>query len=186
MNKASNNLIYLTGFMGSGKSTIGPILANTLGFSFIDIDKEIIRRAGKPITEIFSDFGEQQFREMEHALLKEVSTRVQTVIALGGGSVAFERNMTIIRSTGTLVYLMADEGQLVKRLKRKSDRPLLHPASQNVPKEDELRSSIKSLINVREKYYSQADITISTTGKSVGITIDELVKMLKSHLKFEI
>jgi len=183
MNKSAKNLIYLTGFMGSGKSTIGPILANTLGFSFIDIDKEIIRKTGKPITEIFSESGEQYFRDVEHSLILEASTQVQTVVALGGGSVAFERNMSIIKSTGTLVYLMADQGQLLKRLRRKTDRPLLHQTDENLREEAELRSSIKSLADEREKFYLQADIAISTAGKSVGITVDELVRALKSHVK---
>jgi len=183
MDKISRNLIYLTGFMGSGKSTLGPILANTLGFSFVDVDKEIIRIVGRPITDIFSDFGEQYFRDIEHTLLREVSTRVQTVIALGGGSVTFERNMTLIRTTGTLIYLRTDEEQLFKRLSRKNDRPLLRTADRSITEADQLRQSIKSLITAREQFYSQADITISTSGKRIGMTVDELVTLLKPYLK---
>ncbi len=183
MDKISRNLIYLTGFMGSGKSTLGPILANTLGFSFVDIDKEIIRIAGRSITDIFSDFGEQHFRDIEHTLLRDVSTRVQTVIALGGGAVTFERNMTIIRTTGTLVYLRTDEEQLFKRLNRKNDRPLLRTAERSITEEDQLRQSIKSLITAREQFYSLADITISTSGKRIGMTVDGLVTLLKPYLK---
>jgi shikimate kinase len=182
MDKGSRNLIYLTGFMGSGKSTLGPILANTLGLSFVDIDKEIIRVVGKPITGIFLDFGEKYFREIEHSLLQEISTQVQTVISLGGGSVAFERNMKIIQSTGTLVYLRTDEEQLFKRLSRKSDRPLLRSTGGIMPEADNLRQSIRSLIATREKFYMQADITILTSGRPVGITIDEIVTKLKPYL----
>lgn len=183
MDKEAGSLVYLTGFMGAGKSTIGPILANTLGYSFIDTDREIIKKVGKSITEIFSDLGDSYFRDVEHLLLQQISTLERTVIALGGGTVTFERNMKIIRSTGTLVYLKADEELLFRRLSRKADRPLLRPKDQTPQDSEQLRQTVKSLAESRERFYSQADIIISTNGKKVGITVDEIVKMLKKILK---
>lgn len=181
--KIHYNLIYLTGFMGSGKSTIGPILANTLGFSFVDIDNEIINSAGKPIKEIFKDSGEQYFRDMEHEILKEVSKRKKTVVSLGGGTITFERNREIIKSTGILVYLQSELGYLYKRLKWKRDRPLLINTEDNSSDTDQLRRSIETLIKIREPYYNQAEIKITTSGKKIGTTVDELVSLLKPYLK---
>lgn len=181
--KLNNNLIYLTGFMGSGKSTIGPILANTLGFSFVDIDNEIINLAGKPIKEIFAEHGEQYFRDLEHKILKEVSIRKKTVVSLGGGTITFERNSNIIKSTGILVYLKSELGYLYKRLKWKKDRPLLINAENNSPGTDPLQRTIETLIKVREPFYNQAEVKIFTSGKKIGTTVDELVLLLKPYLK---
>src|SRR5437773_606281 len=111
------NLIYLTGFMGSGKSTLAPILANTLGYSYRDIDAEIERITGRPITSIFSDQGESFFRDVERRILAEIgSTEKGCVISLGGGTIANETNLQIIKSSGILIYLKADAEQILRRV----------------------------------------------------------------------
>jgi len=99
------SLIYLAGFMGSGKSTIGPILANTLGFDFVDLDRFVEQKAAKRIKEIFTTDGEQAFRALEQASLVEVSGRTQCVVSLGGGIIANEENFRLIRDSGVIVYL---------------------------------------------------------------------------------
>ena len=173
------NLIYLTGFMGSGKSTLAPILANTLGYSHRDIDSEIERITGKRITTIFADHGEEFFRNVERKLLLEVSsTEKGCVISLGGGTLANDANLRIIKSSGILVYLKADAEQIFRRVRFKADRPLLKTKDGKPLSEEELHARITLLLLEREPYYQQADLTIMTDEQNVGITVDEIARSI--------
>lgn len=179
MNEAKKNLIYLTGFMGSGKSTIAPILANTLGYSFLDIDDEIERISGKRISEIFSEFGEEYFRELERRVLQDLTAREGCVISLGGGTIANESNLHLIRNSGVLIYLKITKDQIFRRMKYKTNRPLLRSAAGLTLDDAELRGRIEALLRKREPFYEQADVTISTDEHNVGITVDEIVRILR-------
>ena len=173
------NLIYLTGFMGSGKSTLAPILANTLGYSHRDIDTEIERITGKRVTTIFSDQGEEFFRDVERKILLEVSSTQQgCVISLGGGTIANDTNLRIIKSSGVLVYLKADADQIFRRMRFKTDRPLLKAKDGRPLSEEEMRARINALLVQREPYYQHADVTIMTDARNVGATIDEIVRAI--------
>jgi len=181
MEKGRHLLIYLTGFMGSGKSTIGPILGNTLGYRHIDIDQEIERAAGKKVAEIFSEFGEAYFRNAEREILQEASKQSGCVVSLGGGTIANQENFRIIKSTGILIYLRTDPEQIFRRMKYKADRPLLRSQEGTMLSEHEIRDRISNLLRQREPYYAQADLVIQTDGRRVGLTVDEIVHALK-HL----
>jgi shikimate kinase len=174
--------IYLTGFMGSGKSTIGPILANTIGYDFVDVDRMIEQRAGKSVNAIFKEDGEQRFRELERALLVDLSAKSHLVISLGGGTIADSANFQMISTSGIVVYLRATPEQIFKRMQRKTDRPILTDVNGDRLGEDELRARIHELYVKREPYYARADITIPTDERKVGITVDFIVK----HLSFYI
>ena len=178
MTVRKKHLVYLTGFMGSGKSTIAPILANTIGFNHIDIDEEIEKASGKRISEIFSDSGEQYFRELERKLLTRVSESGGCVVSLGGGTVINDVNLAIVKSSGILVYLKADIDQIVKRLRHKTNRPMITSADGTVLPEDILRERVKVLLSQREPYYNQADIVVTTGNRRVGLTIDEIVRQI--------
>lgn len=173
-----NQRIYLTGFMGSGKSTIGPILANTLGYDFADVDKAIERQVGKTVKEIFQDYGEEYFRKLERALIEDLRTKDHIVISLGGGTIADPVNFPVIRESGILVYLRTAPDQLFKRLQNKTDRPVLVDMAGDRLDEDVLRQRIQELYTRREHFYQQADIVIPTDEHRVGITVDEIVKRL--------
>ena len=99
------NTIYLTGFMGSGKSTIGPILANTLGWDFFDLDKLVENKTGKKIRDIFEQEGESYFRKIETDTLREISESKNVIISLGGGTIANKENIEIMKNTGKIIYL---------------------------------------------------------------------------------
>lgn len=171
------NLIYLTGFMGSGKSTLAPILANTLGYTYRDIDAEIERLTGKKVNEIFTDSGEAYFREVERKLLLDISAEAcECVVSLGGGTIASDANLQIIKSSGILVYLKADAEQIYQRVRSKTDRPLLKTPDGRRLGEEDLRSRIRQLLLQREPYYLQADVTIVTGDRRVGLTVDEIVR----------
>jgi shikimate kinase len=172
------DLIYLTGFMGSGKSTVGPILANSLGYASVDIDREIEERAGKSVSAIFKESGEEYFRNLERSVLTELSTRSGCVVSLGGGTVTNDANLHIVKTTGILVYLKVSDEQLTLRLKHKTDRPLLAslPAGASI---EVVRQHISALRERREPYYAQADVIVDIDGKRVGVTIDLIMQRLR-------
>ncbi len=176
------NRIYLTGFMGSGKSTIGPILANTLGYDFIDIDKAIEQRTGESVKEIFQHRGEEAFRILERALLQELRVREHLVISLGGGTIADPISFPLIRESGVLVYLKTAPDQLFKRLHHKTDRPVLIDDAGERLSEEDLRVRIRDLYVRREQFYDQADIIVPTDEHKLGITVDQIVKRLSGLL----
>ena len=180
MDESRKHRIFLTGFMGSGKSTIAPILANTLGYSFVDIDKEIERITGKRVSEIFSELGEEYFRDVERTILRDVSVRDKCVISLGGGTITNERNLQFVKSSGILIYLKVTSEQIFQRMKYKTDRPLLKSSVGTTINEDELRSRVGSLLEKRERFYAQADITVVTDDLRVGLTVDKIVDNLRT------
>jgi shikimate kinase len=183
MNPSKKSIIYLTGFMGSGKSTLAPILANTLGYTFIDMDLEIERAAGKTVSAIFHDHGETYFREIEHQVLERVSKGNHCVISLGGGTVATSSNLSIAKSTGIMIYLKTDIDNIFHRMKNKTDRPVLQDSFGDRLSEDELRKRIADILALREPFYIQADITIETDDRRIGVTVDKIVHALSGKIE---
>lgn len=174
-------IVYLTGFMASGKSTIGPILANTLGWSFIDLDKFIEQKEGKSINKIFEVNGEDYFREIETQALKNTSELESYIIALGGGTIASQTNLDIIKSSGYLIYLESSAEETYKRLRFKRDRPALLFDGDEEPTRAEFIAKINSLLAKRIAYYNQADIKINTDNYRVGKTVDKLSYIIKKE-----
>jgi shikimate kinase len=176
------NIIYLTGFMTSGKSTIGPILANVLGWHFYDLDKVLEEKEKMSVVEIFEKKGEEYFRRMERETLAELSENDNIVIALGGGTIANEANLQLIKSSGVLVYLKVSPDVLYKRLKNKIDRPLFKDLVLGEKSEEEFVGRIKELLEKREAKYNQADLEIITDEARIGVTVDKIAKQVKSFL----
>lgn len=168
---AKNHIIYIIGFMGSGKTTAGKKLASLLGWSFIDLDKRIEEYAGKTIPEIFSQSGEDYFRIIETQLLRNLKMCTKTVISTGGGTPCYIDNMDYMIETGLTIYLKLTPAELKSRLSQsKGKRPLIKDLDQN-----ELTSFIKEKLAVREKWYERSDITMD------GIDLD--INLLLSHVK---
>ena len=176
-------LVFLTGFMGSGKSTIGPILANALGWDFVDIDTNIEKKTDQKVVDIFAKQGEQAFRAFERQELRDVAVRDECVVSLGGGTLVNDENFDFIRKNGIIVYLRLSPDKILQRVRRKSDRPLLRDPLGNVLEGDELYERINSLLELREQYYSEADIIIPADDMKVGMTVDEIVKRLRITLR---
>ncbi|MBA4313167.1 MAG: shikimate kinase [Chlorobiaceae bacterium] len=176
--------LYLTGFMGSGKSTLGPILANTIGYTYTDLDKEIEKREGKSITHIFEQKGEKYFRKFEKDILFELSNNMKQVISLGGGVLQDIDNLRIVKKHGILLYLKIEPELLMKRLKNKTDRPLLRNIDGGKLSNDEFSDRINSLLLERKSNYQQAELVVEIENEKVGITIDKIVKTLKPFLTF--
>lgn len=155
------SLIFLCGFMGAGKSTIGELLANDLGYSFIDLDCFIETTYQQSISELFTQQGEEEFRNIETRTLDTyIKNNAKTVVALGGGTPCFNNNINWLKKNGRVVYLKNEVSELFARLKgQQIHRPLLqHKTPQ------ELLQYIEELLNQREPYYSQAHITITNNG----------------------
>jgi shikimate kinase/3-dehydroquinate synthase len=149
------NNVVLVGFMGSGKSTVGPHLAQRLERPFVDLDDVIEADAGRSVAEIFSSEGEAGFRERESRCLQRTLERGGSVVAVGGGAPMREENWARIRNGNTVVALMADPGELARRLNGSADRPLLEPGAPSV---------IASLLPTRLSRYLEADVVVRTDG----------------------
>ena len=173
---ARNHIVYIIGFMGSGKSTAGKKLASLLNWSYIDLDKRIEDHTGKSIPEIFSQHGEEHFRLVESELLKKIGSGENTVVSTGGGSPCYSDNMDYMLKTGLTVYLKMSPLQLKKRLSdSKGNRPLIKDLNK-----DELLDFIREKLASREKWYSQSEIIVE--GRNLNIT--SLYQHIKSSLSF--
>jgi shikimate kinase len=166
--------IYLTGFMGAGKSTVGRRLAKSIGYRFADLDQLIVAREGKPIPEIFASHGEAYFRDCETAVLADQVRAVDTVYATGGGIVARAENRALMKASGQVVYLRAGWTTLQQRLSRGSGRPLADPQKGWAP--------IRLLWESRLSWYEEADLVIDTD----HLRHDAVVNAIVSRLGFEV
>jgi 3-dehydroquinate synthase len=174
--------IYLTGFMGSGKTTVGKILAKKLGFDFIDTDELIVKKAKKSIPRIFKEDGEKKFRKTETQIVKSIGAIRRlpinnTVVSLGGGAILEEENLEIILKSGRLVHLHISPEEVWKRLKNDKRRPLLTSKKKKLSKRNLLRR-INWLIEIRKRYYEYSEFSINTTGKSPEKIADEITEKI--------
>jgi shikimate kinase len=183
-NKGHNkSIIFLTGFMGSGKSTVGPIFANTIGFQFIDLDALIEQKEGKKIGAIFAAEGEKKFRALERETVQDLLHSTSMVISLGGGTVTNPDTLALIKKHGVMVYLRSDVEHIYSRLRTKSDRPMLRNDDGQLLDGDDLMKKIEMLLNARTPFYEQADIIVTTDDKRIGHTIDELAKRISAYIE---
>jgi shikimate kinase len=151
--------VYLVGFMGAGKSTVGPLLADALKVPHFDLDQEVEKRNGKSISQLISLHGESYFRDQESESLRELVFSEQgAVISLGGGTLLREVNRETLLGSGRQVYLKASLKTLAERtLRQHALRPLLPPESL-----EERVQRISNLFAVRQEHYEKADFNIST------------------------
>ena len=161
--------VILTGFMGTGKSRVGAILADRLGLPLLDIDSLIEESEGRSIREIFEENGEGYFRERERETIAEAVTS-PAVIAAGGGAVVSEENRRKLREAGVVVCLSASVETILKRTGGNNDRPLLL-------EEDRLKT-IERLLDHRQEAYADSDLTIVTD----QLTPDEVVEKIQAFL----
>ena len=162
--------LVLIGFMGSGKSSIGRILATKLGFQMVDTDAMVVQEAGMPITEIFAREGEEGFRLHEAKALAALEARKACglVIATGGGIVTREGNLPLLHQLGFVVELKASEEVIFERVSRNKARPLLHTPNP--------RETVSKLLAVRAPLYAAAaDFTLDTTAKSHTEAADAII-----------
>ena len=162
--------IFLTGFMGAGKTSVGRLLAVRLSYRFVDLDAKIVAEAKKSITEIFEKDGEAQFRKLESTVLARIAGETGAVVATGGGVVIAESNRRLMRESGVVVNLTATHESVLMRLSGDVTRPLLNG--------DNPAERVAALMAEREAFYADADLTIATDGKSLEDIVAELIARL--------
>ncbi len=151
--------LALIGFMGTGKSCVGRLVADLLRFTYLDTDQVIEARAAKPITEIFDHDGEPIFRDWERRVVEELTHRRKTVISTGGGLPVHAANLTSLKDHALVVCLWASPETIFERVRGHSHRPLLH--------HPEPLTKIRELLAIRAPYYRQADVLVNTEWRSV-------------------
>lgn len=170
-----NNNIILIGPMGSGKSTIGSLLAKKLHREFIDSDHYIEEKTGVDIPRIFDVEGEDGFRQRETAALQELSQLNNMVIATGGGSVIKAENQSLLSNSGFIVFLDTSIRQQMSRLKKDKKRPLLQT--------EDPKSRLEALLQQRKPIYQNlADYIIKTDHKYVKLILSEICKHLPQYI----
>jgi len=166
--------VFLLGFMGSGKSHWGRVVAEKTGRPFIDLDVRIEEREGKTIPEIFAESRETHFREIERKHLHSLADFPPSIVAAGGGTPCFFDNMDWMKENGLTVYLKMPPEILLKRLKNGRDRrPLLKNLN-----ESELYNFIQNRLQEREPFYLRADCTLENTGDD-GAFLEQLLAVIK-------
>lgn len=170
--------IALIGFMATGKTAVGRVLAKKLGRKFIEMDALIEQKAGKSIPEIFQQDGEIAFRELEIEVTKEVTRHQNAVIACGGGIVLNQINIDRLREKGRVVYLTASPGAILKRVaSEKGQRPLLEV--------DDPALAIRNLLKFRKPFYERAaDVIISTSKLDIDAVSEQIIAILKDDESF--
>ncbi len=167
MNNYRQKLIYLVGFMGAGKSSVGTVLAKQMGWPFIDLDTIIEAGQGTTIRQIFERGSELFFRQIEHAALVEVTKKVPAVIALGGGTFVQKANFDLIQQTrGATIWLDCPIEDLWQRCSMMDNRPLFRD-----------RESFSMLYEQRTPYYRQAEFRIPTGGRSPENIAKEILRL---------
>lgn len=167
--------IVLVGLMGAGKTTVGRRLANRLELPFIDADTEIEKAAGSSIADIFKEFGEAHFRDGEQRVIQRLLGEGPQILATGGGAFMNPATREATQENGISIWLKADLDVLMKRVSRRSHRPLL----QN----DDPEAVMKRLIDERYPIYATADLSIDSKEGPHDAVVDDIVHALAIELK---
>lgn len=162
--------IALTGFMATGKTTVGRLLAQRLGLGFVDTDEMIERTAGREIDEIFASDGEEHFRDLESAALQEALREGDRVISTGGGMLLREANVQALREAGPIICLTAEPEEILQRTTGDETRPLLQVADP--------AQRIAELLDARQEAYARADYHVETTGRAAEDVCGEVLALL--------
>jgi len=163
--------IVLIGFMGAGKSSAGKLLARKTGLPLFDTDEIVSTRFGLPVTEIFVQFGEEEFRNAETAALRQLSAAASAIVVTGGGIVLRPENVKKLRELGRVVSLEADEETLFRRISRRATRPLLQTENP--------RATLVELLKVRGPLYRMAaDIRLDTSHLTHDEVADAILRSL--------
>lgn len=161
--------------MGTGKTSSGKALAKKLKMKFVDTDGEIEAKAGMKIGEIFEEFGEPRFRELEREEVQRVSARDGLVVSAGGGVILFEENVRELKKNGIIICLHSTPEKIFARIKHDKHRPLL-----NVPNPEK---RIEELLEKRAPLYAKADYFLDTTNLSVEQAAEKIMELLRKEKK---
>jgi len=159
--------IALIGFMGTGKTSVGRLVAELLRFDYLDTDEFIQAQTGRTISEIFKTDGETKFRELEEKIVGELAGRAQTVIATGGGLPVNPENLASLKAHALVVSLWSSPEKIWERVRHQGHRPLLQGENP--------QAKIRELLAAREPFYKQADVLLNTELRSVREVAQQVV-----------
>ena len=159
--------IALIGFMGTGKTSVGRLVADRLHFEYLDTDELIQTQTGRTITDIFTTDGEPAFRALEQKVVEELAGRVKTVISTGGGLPVNPKNLASLKTHALVVSLWSSPDKIWERVRHQGHRPLLLGENPQV--------KIRELLAVREPFYKQADVLLNTDVRSVREVAQQVV-----------
>lgn len=163
--------IALIGFMGTGKTSVGRLVAELLDFEYLDTDEMIQSGTGRTISDIFKADGETAFRALEEKAVAELAGRLKIVIATGGGLPTNPKNLASLKTHALVVCLWASPEKIWERVKNQSHRPLLHDANP--------QAKIRELLAAREPFYKQADVLLNTELRSVREVAQQIVHQFR-------
>jgi len=173
----SSKNITLTGFMGTGKTTVGRLLAERLGHSFIDMDEQIEGNFGKSIAQIFAEDGEAAFRMAEVRLSMQLGERQGTVISTGGGALVNPENRKALGDSGPIICLTASVDEILRRVESASQRPMLPDDL------EERRQRIRNLLHARRQAYASIPLQVDTSGRPPVQIVDALLDVLAANME---
>jgi shikimate kinase len=171
-------LIFLIGFPGVGKSTLGLELAQLMNFDFVDSDKEISTKENKSIAQILKKDGEEHFRKLESDWLNNYISDKNTIVSCGGGLPCFNNNIEILKSKGKVIHLKSFEDDAIRKIE---ESPEDYPILDAIP-HDKQRSFISDLFRKRSFFYAQADITVFPP----QMTLEKLSSILLESLNLNV
>ncbi len=157
--------------MGTGKTSVGKLVAEQLHFDYLDTDEMIQSATGKTIAEIFKNEGEKNFRELEEKVVEEISVRTKTVVSTGGGLPVNPNNLATLKSHALVVCLWASPEKIWERVKNQSHRPLLH--------DENPQQKIRELLAAREPFYKKADVLLNTELRSLREVAQQVVHQFR-------
>ena len=160
--------IFLIGFMGSGKTTVGRLLAERLGWSFGDLDELIVRSAGLTVAEIFAREGEEGFRRREIEAVRTAAAGRRSVIATGGGAACREENLALMLGSGRVVALAVSAAEAVRRTGSRSGRPLLDGSADPL-------AAATALLSARQPFYARAHLKVETDRRTPGEAVSAIL-----------
>ena len=163
--------VALTGFMGTGKTSVGRLVAEQLHFDYLDTDEMIQSATGKTIAEIFARDGEPAFRVLEEKVVEELAGKSKTVVSTGGGLTTNPKNLASLKSHSLVVCLWASPEKIWERVKNQTHRPLLH--------DPDPQAKIRELLAVREPFYKQADVLLNTDLRSLREVAQQVVHQFR-------
>ncbi|HVR36701.1 MAG TPA: shikimate kinase [Methylomirabilota bacterium] len=164
--------LALIGFMGSGKSSVGRLVAESLGFEFVDTDSLIEASTGRTISDLFAQNGENAFRELETRVVGELAARHHTVISTGGGLAARQENLDNLKQHALVVCLWASPEKIWERVRHQTHRPLLQDANP--------LARIRELLEQRESVYKLADVLVNTEMRPLKEVAQQVVHHFNS------
>jgi shikimate kinase len=167
--------LALVGFMGTGKTSVGRVVAEQLHFEFLDTDDLIQTRTGRTIADIFSKDGEPAFRALERQVVNELAEKNKTVISTGGGLPTNLENLKALKAHALVVCLWASEEKIWERVRNQSHRPLLH--------DPDPQKKIRELLEIRAPFYRQADVLINTDQRSAREVAQQIVLQFRLAIR---